>query len=91
MIESKRPQRWDLVITRALGGFWIHRPLCDSHTAAKVDTFDAAVARGGSIAHLDRVDLWLVDDDLELQLLVNCRQTYEPERFVTCPSVTCWS
>ena len=74
MIKPQRPQRGDVVITPAVDGFWTHRPLDDSHTPAKVDTLEAAVASGGMISYLERVDLWLMDSHTQLSLLVNCRQ-----------------
>ena len=90
-MKPHRPQRGDVVITTAVDGFWTHRPLDDRHTPSKVDTFDAAVASGGLVAWLEQVDLWLVDEDRQVQVLVNCRQLSEPDRVVNCPSARCWS
>ena len=74
MITLQRPQRGDVVITQAVDGFWTSPPLDDSHTPGKADTFEAAVASGGLIAYLERVDLWLMDTHTQLSLLVNCRR-----------------
>ena len=35
---------------------------------------EAAVASGGLIAYLEQVDLWLMDDDMQFRVLVNCRE-----------------
>ncbi len=72
MIKPQNPQRSDVVITQAVDGFWTHRPLDDP--PGKLDTLEAAVASGKLITHLERVDLWLVNNYTQLSLLVNCRQ-----------------
>ena len=89
MIESQRPRSGDVVITQTADGFWPHRPLDDRHTPARVDTLEAAVASGGWIADREHVDLWLTDDYLQFQVLVNCRHVHEPARAVTRLSASC--
>ena len=80
MIEPKWPQRCDVVITQTVDGFLTHRQLDDSHTPGKGDTLQAVIASGGLIADLEQVDLWLMDDNLQLCVLVNCRRVSEPDR-----------
>ena len=79
MIEPTKPQRGDVVITQTVDGFWTHRHLDDSHTPGKGDTLQAAIASGGLIAAREQVDLWLMDDDRQLWVLVNCRRVSEPD------------
>ena len=76
MIKPQRPQRGDVVITKAVDGFWTHRPLFlgDSHTASKFDTLEVAVVSGGLIAYMEHVDLWLVDNCIQCRVLANCRK-----------------
>ncbi len=88
MIKPKRPQRGDVVITRAVDGFWTLRPLEDSHTPGKVQTFEAAIASGGLTADLERVDLWLMDDEMRFWILGNRRRMSEPDHGVN--SLPAW-
>ena len=82
MIKPKRPQRGDVVITRAVDGFWTLRPLDDSHTPGKVETFEAALAIGRVTAGLERVDLWFMCDDMQFRKLLNYRQVSESDHGV---------
>ena len=92
MIKSHRPQRGDVVITRAVDGFWTHRPLDGSHTPSRVDTLEAAVASGGLMAARAHVDLWLWEANRQFQVLVNCRRVHEPDRglFTASLPVASW-
>ena len=79
MIESKRSQRGDVVITKTVDGFWTHRQLDDSQVPIKVGMLGEAIATGRAIADLQHVDLWLMDDDLQLRVLVSGRRVGKPD------------